>query len=136
MKLLKSSIWSFFAVLVRGISALSINKIFAVQFGPSGIALLSHFQNLTTIITTIPNDGVNRGLIRFLSPEDNSIESKKKYFSAGFYLNILSFIIVISLILSFQDYFLNEFQIVNQPLWTLILIVSSLFLLLDYYLLN
>ena len=92
MKLLKSSIWSFFAVLVRGISALSINKIFAVQFGPSGIALLSHFQNLTTIITTIPNDGVNRGLIRFLSPEDNSIESKKKYFSAG-WCRLYSFLV-------------------------------------------
>jgi len=72
VKLLKSSIWSFLAVLVRGISALTINKVFAVQFGAAGIALLSHFQNLTTIFSTIPNDGINRGLIRYLSPENIS----------------------------------------------------------------
>ena len=134
MKLLKSSIWSFFAVLLRGVSALSINKLFAVYFGPSGIALLAHFQNLTTIFTTIPNDGINRGVIRFLSPNSFTTKEKQQYFSAGFYLNILVFIVTLAVTLIFQDYFTEKFK-TGSPLWIVIFAASMLFLLLDYLLL-
>ena len=134
MKLLKSSIWSFLAVLLRGISALSINKLFAVYFGPSGIALLSHFQNLTTIFTTIPNDGINRGVIRYLSPNSFTTNEKQNYFSAGFYLNILVFTITLFITIFFQDYFTEKFE-TNSPYWIIVFAASMLFLLLDYLLL-
>lgn len=136
MKLLKSSTWSFLAVLVRGISALSINKLFASQLGPQGIALLSHFQNLTAIVTTIPNDGINRGVIRFLSPIKKSKEVKQHYFSAGFYLNVVVFILTISFIILFQDHFFTDFNISDHYIWIPLFTVSMFLLVVDYYFLS
>lgn len=134
MKLLKSSIWSFLAVLIRGVSALSINKLFAIYFGPSGIALLAHFQNLTTIFSTIPNDGINRGVIRYLSPNSFTTKQKQQYFSAGFYLNITVFFILITVTLFFKEQFLNKFD--AGPTWILLFSITTFFLLIDYFLLS
>jgi len=135
VKLLKSSIWSFLAILFRGISALSINKLFAIYFGPKEFALFSHFQNLTTIFTTIPNDGVNRGVIRFLSPNSFSTEDKRKYFAAGLYLNIFVFIITLIITLIFPDFFLQKFKAENYY-WIFIFAFSMFFLIIDYLLIS
>lgn len=134
MKLLKSSIWSFFAVLIRGVSALTINKLFAVYYGPGGIALLAHFQNLVTIFSTIPNDGVNRGIIRYLSPNHISTEEKQKYFASGMFLNLILFISTLCVILFFDDYFLSKFKTGDWG-WYMLFALAMLLLLIDYLLL-
>ena len=70
MKLLKSSIWSFLGVLIRGISALSINKLFALgeqcQFAISGFeeckkelslaASSVHFEDMDQLIVQLRNE--------------------------------------------------------------------------------
>ena len=133
MKLLKSSILSFLAVLIRGVSALSINKLFAVIFGPDDFGLFAHFQNLTTIYTTTPNDGVNRGVIRYLSPSESSNKIKQKYFAAGLYLNIILFTITTAITLLFPEYFISKFE-TNSVWWYLLFSVCMFLLIIDYFL--
>ena len=135
MKLLKSSIWSFLAVLFRGISALSINKLFAVYFGPAEFGLLSHFQNLTTIFSTIPSDGINRGIIRYLSPNSVTVNEKRYFFSAGLILNVFVFLLTLLVTFIFPDYFFSKFK-TSTPYWIVIFIFSMLFLIFDFLLIS
>ena len=127
---LKKSVWSFTSVVVRSLSSILINKIFAVQFGTAGITLLAHFQNLISIITQIPNDGINRGIIRYWSGDELNFNEKQKLLVAGFLFNIILFLILAIIIVLLQNYFLREFNIELRISTFLILLFSGILLYL------
>ena len=127
---LKKSTWSFVSVVVRAISVLLVNKIFAVQFGTGGITLLAHFQNLTGIITQLPNDGVNRGIIRYWSGNELGKEEKQRLFIAGFIFNLILFLASAVIILSFSEYFFRDFDIPSRNSSYFLLFFLGLFLFL------
>lgn len=140
LQLLKSSFWSFLSVLVRAVSSLTINKLFALYYGPNGITLYAHFQNLIAIITTVPNGGVNIGAITLLARGNPASQSYRRYFVAALLLNLLCFVAALSLILSFPGYFLDVFlqQIALDGVWQwgILFGVGSLLLTLNLYLLS
>ncbi len=125
---LKKSLWSFLSVIIRSLSTLLVNKIFAVQYGTTGITLLAHFQNLVSLITQIPNDGVNRGMIKYWSGNELSDEQKHKIFAAGFIFNLILFLILTILILFYQQYFFRDFQINLNDTTFFILFFAGIFL--------
>lgn len=114
---LKSSFWSFLSVLVRAVVSLVINKLFAVFYGPNGITLYSHFQNLISIVTTVPDGGVNVGAIKFLAPARLRSATYKRYFWASFLLNLLCIGLALLLIFSFPGYFLDVFLDADAQVW-------------------
>jgi O-antigen/teichoic acid export membrane protein len=124
---LKKSTWSFSSIIIKSICALAINKLFAIYFGTTGITLLAHFQNLISLITQVPNDGVNRAIIKYWS--GNQINQKEKYklFKAGIILNIVILIITIALIYIFRGYVLGDFGFDFNTI-TLILILTGILL--------
>ncbi|GAA4314724.1 hypothetical protein [Nibribacter koreensis] len=106
---LGGSLWSGLSTVARAVSALVVNKLFAMAYGPSGITLLAHFQSLIAILTTLPNSGVNVGLIRYLAkgtPEDAGYQS---YFWTGLGLNLLTFLAVLGGLLLFPEFFFERF---------------------------
>ena len=127
---LKKSLWSFTSVILRSVSTLLVNKIFAVQYGPTGITLLAHFQNLVGIITQIPNDGVNRGIIKYWSGNELSGKQKHKLFTAGFIFNLILFLILTTSILFSQQYFFRDFRINPDDTTFFLLFFSGIFLFL------
>ena len=56
------------AVLARAGGSLVLNKLLAVYGGPGGLTLLAQFQNLMALLTTLPNEGVHVGLVKYLAP--------------------------------------------------------------------
>ncbi len=107
---LGKSTWSFSSVMAKVISGIFINKIFAMQFGTTGITLLAHFQNLIGLVTQIPNDGVNRGIIRYWSGKSMNNTEKNQLLMTAFWLNLILFIISICGILLFHDYIFKFFN--------------------------
>ena len=107
--MLKKSFWTTLASLAFAIQSLVTNKLFSLYFGPQGVTLLAHFQNIIAIFTTVPNDGVNRGVIRFLA--DPTIDNKQwsKYFNAALVLNLLSFIVCVGFMASFYTTLQHDF---------------------------
>jgi polysaccharide transporter, PST family len=105
----KSSFWSFLSIGSRTLSALAINKVVAGQFGPHGITLLAHFQNLVTIATTVPNDGINLGLISFLADKKPGDPDYRRYFWGGACWQLLAFGVVLALFLGQKDFYLGAF---------------------------
>lgn len=114
MSLIKSSIWSIISVSIRSIVLFVLNKLFAVYYGPQGITLLSHFQNLLSIFLTVPNDGVNKGIIKYTADETMEQSSFYPILNAGLILNVLIFIISLSGLFIFKSFFENPFPGTNN----------------------
>ncbi|WP_181305714.1 oligosaccharide flippase family protein [Rufibacter sp. XAAS-G3-1] len=108
---LQGSIWSALSTVARAGSALVVNKLFAVYYGPSGIALLSHFQSLVALLTTLPNSGVNVGLVRHLAQGNVRDERYASFFWAGLWLNLITFVGVLGGIFIFPSFFLDRFDV-------------------------
>lgn len=56
------------AVLARAAGSLALNKLLALYGGPGALTLLAQFQNLVALFTTLPTEGVQVGLVKYLAP--------------------------------------------------------------------
>lgn len=106
------------SVVARAVAALSINKLFALYFGAAGVALLSHFQNLTGILIALPNDGINRGMIKYASSPKVSV--RRRAWLAGLGWQVLVMIVITLMLWIFRSYFLAEFEYSNTSAWLLV----------------
>ena len=140
LKFLKSSAWSGLSVVVRAVASLAINKLFAVLYGPNGITLLAHFQNLLAILCTVPNGGINIGLIKYLAPGSEKSNLYRKYFWAGLVLNLLALLAGAVVLFSSRTYYFGAFIAPAQPgtewLWYVVFFLGTVFLVLNLFLLN
>ena len=64
----RGSLGAGVAVAARAAGALIVNKLFATYAPAGGLTLLAQFQNLMALLTTLPYDGVQVGLVRYLAP--------------------------------------------------------------------
>ncbi|WP_439881600.1 hypothetical protein ACSX1A_00285 [Pontibacter sp. MBLB2868] len=139
LRLFKSSFWSFLSVLVRAVSSIAVNKLFATFYGPNGITLYAHFQNLISIVTTVPDGGTNIGIIKFLASGSTGTMPYRQYFWAGALLNLLCVVAALGLIFSFPQYYLDVFLTglagYEVWLWCLYFGLGSLLLTLNLQLL-
>lgn len=128
---LKKSSWSFTAVLVRAVGGLTINKLFAVLLGAGGITLLSHFQNLTSLFTLLPSEGVNRGIMKYWSDPELSDAEKKKTFQSGIWVTTFIYLSTFALLFIWQRaYFFDRFIIDISVRDFLIVFIPAVFLML------
>lgn len=126
---IKKSTWSFSSILIKSICSLLTNKLFAIYFGATGITLLAHFQNLISLITQVPNDGINRGIIKYWSGQNVSTLEKQKYFKAGFFLNIVVLAASLILLYLFRSYFFRDFSFYfNSAIITLLILGITLYI--------
>ena len=65
---MRGSLGAGVAVAARAAGALVVNKLFATYAPAGGLTLLAQFQNLMAMFTTLPNDGVQVGLVKYLAP--------------------------------------------------------------------
>lgn len=101
--------WSFMATFAKMATNLVVGKLFSVYFGTAGITLLTHFQNLIALFTQIPNDGINRGLIKYWSEPSVDHHSRSAYFIAAVLLHILIFIASATVLFLFREEMMNIF---------------------------
>lgn len=65
MTLIKTSILSFIATVIKIIAGLVVNKAIATYIGPSGLALIGQFQNFTQMVMTVAQGGINSGVTKY-----------------------------------------------------------------------
>ncbi|GAB2968376.1 O-antigen translocase [Hymenobacter coalescens] len=86
-RFVRGSLGSGASVLARAGGALALNKLLAVYGGPGGLTLLAHFQNLMALLTTLPNDGVHVGIVKYLAPRRPGSAGWRLWFGTGALLN-------------------------------------------------
>ncbi|WP_426059374.1 hypothetical protein [Hymenobacter sp. B1770] len=64
----RGSLGAGVAVGARAAGALILNKLFAVYAPAGGLTLFAQFQNLMALLTTLPSEGVQVGLVKYLAP--------------------------------------------------------------------
>lgn len=131
-RFLKLTGWSAVSVVFRTGSTLALNKLVALFYGPTGITLLAHFQNLIALFITLPNDGVNIGLVRFLAPENPESSAFKSYLVNGLLLNLFIFLGVGSILLLWPETYFSPFipalNAADKSLWFLVFFAGILLL--------
>ena len=65
MTLIKTSLLSFVATVVKLSSVLVINKAIALYVGPSGLAVLGQFQNMLQLAMTASQGAINAGVTKY-----------------------------------------------------------------------
>lgn len=103
---IKNSFQGTLSVGIRLASSFFLNKIVAIYFGPAGLAQLAHLQNLLTFFTIIPNDGINRALIKYLAGKPSDSTEFFRYLKIGFYFTLLVYLFVALVIILGRNYFL------------------------------
>ncbi|MBD1573268.1 O-antigen translocase [Vibrio sp. S17_S38] len=101
--ILKISILSLISTLVKVLSALVINKAISVYIGPSGLAVIGQFQNLSVIIQNAANGGINNGVIKYTAEGQHRGEFKS-IFSTSLKLTIILSIIASVIMMIFSNY--------------------------------
>lgn len=86
-RFVRGSLGSGVSVLARAGGALTLNKLLAVYGGPGGLTLLAHFQNLMALLTTLPNDGVHVGIVKYLAPRRPGSAGWRLWLGSGALLN-------------------------------------------------
>ncbi|QNF34900.1 hypothetical protein HUW51_20035 [Adhaeribacter swui] len=128
---LKNSLLGVFSVGARLVSSFFLNKMVALYFGPAGIAQLAHFQNLLTFFTLVPNDGVSRGVIKYLAGSNKDSFTFRSYFRSGFYLTLLVFLVTAGLLFAARSYLLTYFP--PQLSWFVLFLGGALLLVLQSF---
>ena len=125
--MIRKSFWTGLASLAFAAQSLITNKLFSIYFGPQGVTLLAHFQNLIALFTTVPNDGINRSVIKFLSGNQDDAAHWNKYTSAALILNIVSIIATFILVACLYGSYVDDFPVHFFTPVHIVLIVSGIF---------
>ncbi|WP_018343569.1 O-antigen translocase [Cytophaga aurantiaca] len=72
MNQIRSSFFSLVSIFLNVGFGFVYNKIVSVYFGPIGLALLTHYQNLVAFFMHIPQEGIHKAFINELTQEQDS----------------------------------------------------------------
>lgn len=103
MNLFKTSFYSGIAVVIRMITLLSLNKIFAIYVGPAGYALIGQFQNAVTIVTAFSSGAVNNGVVKYTAEYTQNPLELRRIWQTSFIICLVSAITFSILIATFSQ---------------------------------
>lgn len=84
MKLIKTSLLSGIAVVVKMATLLGINKVLAIYVGPTGYAALGQFQNAVQMITSFSSGAINTGVTKYTAEyHEDEIKQRTVWRTAG-----------------------------------------------------
>ena len=96
MTLVKTSLLSAIATVIRIISGFVINKVVAVYIGPSGLALIGQFQNFIGLILNISGNALSTAITKYTAEHHDDDNKKYRLWSASFKI-ILPISVVVSI---------------------------------------
>lgn len=136
MTLIKTSLLSAIAVLVKLLTLLGINKVLAIYVGPSGYAVIGQFQNAIQMISIFASGAINTGVTKYTAElHDNEYKQQQVWKTAGSISLGAAFISAIIIIIFNQELsivFFNDNQYSSIFTW---LAVSLVFLVFNSLLL-
>ncbi|MEO9884448.1 MAG: O-antigen translocase [Balneola sp.] len=65
-----------------------VQKFIAVQLGPSGIAMITQFQNYISITTSFATGGIGQGIVKYISEFRDEKKERNKIISNAVYISL------------------------------------------------
>lgn len=104
MTLIKTSVLSFIATLIKLLAALVINKAVAVYIGPTGLALIGQFQNFIKLVMTAAQGAINNGVIKYTAEYGEDDKRVPMLFSTASKISFIASLGVGAVIVVFSQY--------------------------------
>jgi PST family polysaccharide transporter len=102
--LIKTSILSSIATVIRIISGFISVKVVSVYIGPSGLALVGQMQNFVDMVSNIASAGVNSGVVKYTAEYRDNEKIKQKIWSSAVKLSVILLLPVAISIIFFSEY--------------------------------
>lgn len=84
MKLIKTSLLSGVASLIKIFTLLGINKVLAIYTGPSGYALVGQLQNAVQIFSTFASGAISTGVTKYTAEYGGASDRQEKLWRTAF----------------------------------------------------
>ncbi len=107
--MIKKSYWTVLSTIAFAIQSFATNKIFSVYFGPVGVTMLAHFQNIIAVFVAIPSEGINKAVTTKLTNQNLSQSAYNATISGSLVLNLYCFIFTIFLFLLLLPFYKSDF---------------------------
>ena len=109
MTLIKTSILSAAATVIRMINSFVLIKIIAIYVGPSGLALIGQFQNFMSILTTFASGAINGGVVKYTAEYSADEKEKQRLWSTAVRISLGSTFLIAMMLLISHSYLSNLF---------------------------
>ena len=137
MTLIKTSVLSAVATLIKILSGFIITKVIAVYIGPSGLALIGQLQNFIMLVKTVAGDFLKTAITKYTAEYENDENKKYDLWSSSFKLAfILNLVAFVGLIYFSNDLSYYLFQTVEYTFIFKILAISLPFFVSNTILLS
>lgn len=104
MTLIKTTILSSIATIIRVINGFIIVKIISVYVGPSGLAYVSQFQNFLSIVTSFSVGIIKTGVVKYTAEHSDNTNEQQKVWSTALRISLLITSFISLLIIVFHNY--------------------------------
>jgi polysaccharide transporter, PST family len=102
MNLMKTSILSLMANIVKMATGFIINKVIAIYAGPSGIAQIGNFQNFFAIISSLSTGSINQGVTKYIATYRDLPSLQRKYIDIAFSITFICSCIIGTILIVFN----------------------------------
>ncbi|MCB5250058.1 MAG: O-antigen translocase [Sulfurimonadaceae bacterium] len=137
MTLIKTTLLSSVATVIKILSSIVINKAVALYIGPSGLALIGQFQNFSQAIQIISSGAINTGVTKYTSEYCSKEKSIQSLFSTSIKISFFFSILIGFCIIFFSDYI--AVQLLKTDRYSYIFIIfgfTLIFFILNNYFLS
>lgn len=129
MKLIKTSLSTGFATVIKLVGNFIINKVTAVFVGTEGLSVLGNVSNLISVASSFGTAGINNGIVKYLSESEGKMQGIR-YFIAGLTIVILSSALVGFALIFFAEVIANYLLLVKYiffiKIFGVLVVVNSL----------
>lgn len=109
MNLLKTSGLTFIATVIRLFVGLVINKAISLFVGPSGLAVIGQFQNISQLAMVASQGAINKGVVKYTAEYSKNEEGLTTLLATAIKITIACSVIVGVALILLSGYLSNEF---------------------------
>ncbi|MGI2800775.1 O-antigen translocase [Photobacterium damselae] len=132
MNILRFFSLSLLANFIKIISGIVINKTIAVMIGPSGLVVISQFQNFIQIIYNLSKLGINGGVTKLTAQFYNEELKLQKIWFTALTISIISSMLMMVIVFFGRFYFsILIFNDVSKSFFFIPLSISIIFVVLN-----
>ncbi|MEX2409761.1 MAG: O-antigen translocase [Candidatus Paceibacterota bacterium] len=105
-EMINTSFYTGIGTAIGFISGFVVNKVIAVVIGPSGLAMVSQFQNFISISTAVATGGIEQGVVKYVAEVRGTEEEKAVVLSTSLRITLI-FTLFVGIITSIFSKYLS-----------------------------
>ncbi|BBV30249.1 O-antigen translocase [Citrobacter werkmanii] len=105
--IIKAIFLTTISTVVKVLSGVIINKFISLYIGPSGLAIIGQFQNISGIIQTVASGGLTNGVVKYTAENSSKNSLWSSALKITMTLSALSAIFLVLFSYYLSEYFLN-----------------------------